>query len=229
MDIDFNNKVLWVWNIFGEDLYITESIRNTWLIGLALIIFAIIVRVKIKNFEAVPNSKFQNIVELIVETFHNFSLETMDERFANYGFWFFGVICFIAISNISGLIGLRPPTSDLAVTLTFALCTFVIMHVSGILISKSQYFKDYVSPMFIFLPLNIISEIATPVSLGFRLFGNILSGTIIMALIYGMLPTVLTIGLPAFLHMYFDIFAGLLQSYIFVILSMTFIRQKLPE
>ncbi len=227
--MDFNNRVAAVYKVFGQDLYITESIINIWIIGAVLIGLAVLVRVKLKSFSDVPSNKFQNFIELIVDAFRKFTIDTMGERYVGYGGWFFGVITFILFANLSGLFGLRPPTADIAVTLTLALCTFFLIHFSGITKSKSQYWKDYVSPMPFFLPLNLIGEVATPVSLAFRLFGNILSGTIIMSLIYGMLPKILTYGPPAVLHLYFDIFAGVLQSYIFVILSMSFISQKLPE
>ncbi len=227
--MDFNNRVAAVYEVFGQELWITESIINIWIIGAVLIALALVVRAKLKSFSDVPTSRFQNTIELIVEAFRNFTIDTMGEQYTSYGFWFFGVITFILFSNLSGLVGLRPPTADIAVTLTLALCTFFIIHFSGITKSKSQYWKDYISPMPFFLPLNLIGEVATPVSLAFRLFGNILSGTIIMSLIYTMMPKILTFGPPAFLHLYFDVFAGVLQSYIFVILSMSFIRQKLPD
>ncbi len=227
--MEFNNRVAAVVEIFGQQFWITESLINTWIIGAVIILMAVIVRIKLKNFTDVPTSKFQNIFELIVESFHNFTCETMGSQYASYGFWFFGVIVFIAFSNLSGLMGLRPPTADIVVTLTLSLSTCFIIHYSGITKLKSQYWKDYISPFPLFLPMNLIGEIATPVSLAFRLFGNILSGTIIMALVYSMLPKVLTFGPPAFLHLYFDVWSGLLQSYIFVILSLSFVRQKLPD
>ncbi len=227
--MDFNNRVAAVYEVFGQELWITESMINMWIIGAVLIGIAIFIRIKLKSFTDVPTSRFQNFVELTVDAFRKFTIDTMGEQYVGYGYWFFGVIAFILFSNLSGLVGLRPPTADIAVTLTLALCTFFMIHFSGITKSKSQYWKDYISPIPFFLPLNLIGEVATPVSLAFRLFGNILSGTIIMSLIYGMLPKFLIYGPPAVLHLYFDIFAGVLQSYIFVILSMSFISQKLPE
>jgi F-type H+-transporting ATPase subunit a len=84
-------------------------------------------------------------------------------------------------------------------------------------------------PIPLFLPINIISEFATPVSLSLRLFGNIMAGTIMLALYYGMLPTIATIAIPSFLHAYLDLFSGAIQAYVFCMLSMTFVNQKLPE
>jgi F-type H+-transporting ATPase subunit a len=81
------------------------------------------------------------------------------------------------------------------------------------------YLKGFAEPIFILLPLNIIGELATPISLSFRLFGNILGGVIIMYLLYSAVPVLIPI-LP---HIYFDLFAGILQTFIFVMLSMVFI------
>ena len=87
--------------------------------------------------------------------------------------------------------------------------------------------KTLMEPIPLLLPLNLIGELATPVSLGFRLFGNILGGTIIMGLYYAMMPLLLKLGLPAIFHLYFDIFAGALQTFIFVMLSMTFVSNAM--
>lgn len=195
---------------------------------IAVFIFALITRLKLKNFSETPNS-FQNFVETIVESMESFVRTTMGDEYAYFADWFFGVIVLIFCSNLSGLVGLRPPTADFATTFAFALSTFVLIHFIGITKSKKDYFKSYFEPFILFLPLNIIGELATPISLSFRLFGNILGGYIILGMLYGLFPIYLKLGIPAFLHVYFDIFSGVLQSYIFVILSMTFIRSKAPE
>ena len=76
-------------------------------------------------------------------------------------------------------------------------------------------------------PINIIGEIATPLSMSLRLFGNVLSGTVLMGLIYGLIPKVITaFGWPGILHIYFDIFSGAIQAYVFVMLTMVFTSQN---
>ena len=130
------------------------------------------------------------------------------------------------LDNYNGLFGLRQPTADLAVTGALAMMTFVLIHFRGIRMQKKGYIKEYFSPHPVFFPINLVGEISKPVSLAFRLFGNMLGGVIIMGLIYGMLPLALRIVLPDLLHAYFDVFAGSLQAFIFTILSMTFIAQK---
>ncbi len=88
--------------------------------------------------------------------------------------------------------------------------------------------KGLTEPIWLLTPLNLIGEVANPISLSFRLFGNILGGTIIMGLYYN-LPWYLMLGIPSALHAYFDIFAGVLQAFIFVMLSMTFVSSAMDE
>lgn len=224
--MDFNNKVHAIIKIFGVDVWITDTIISTWIIILFLGIFALIVNLSIKKFNMIPKG-LQNFVELIIESIDNMTKTNMGEKYLCFSPWFFSVFAFLLCSNLSGLFCLRAPTADLATTFMFALTTFFLIHFMGIKTEFKSYFKSYVEPYFILLPLNIISEIATPVSLSFRLFGNILGGYIIMSMVYNLFPTILKIGLPGVLHIYFDVFSGALQAFIFVILSMTFIRDKI--
>ncbi len=235
-DLDFGYKILYSTEFHGITLNFTETMLNTWIIIAVLVIIALIIRFKLNKFEEVPNSKFQNIIELIVEAMESFTIQNMGEKYKYFAGWFFGVFAFIFTSNIIGLITLRSPTADLATTLALALTTFTLIHFMGIYKNKGKYFKEYAEPIFVMIPLNIIGEIATPLSLSLRLFGNILGGTIIMGLIYACLQAVniiielLGIGiLTPILHIYFDIFEGFLQAFIFVILSMTFIKNKIGD
>ncbi|MCC8014653.1 MAG: F0F1 ATP synthase subunit A [Eubacterium sp.] len=207
---------------------LSETIITTWIIMAGLIIFALIVRHKLNKFEDVPKTGFQNFIEMIVESMDNFVAGNMGEKYRYFGNWFFGVFAFILISNLSGLLGFRAPTADLGTTAALALTTFVLIHFMGIITGKLGYFKGYFEPVPFLVPLNIISEIATPVSLSFRLFGNLLGGTIIMGLVYS-IPMVIRVWVPAFLHIYFDVFSGCLQTFIFVMLSMAFIGDKIAD
>lgn len=232
MEFDFGAKI--ITTIGGVN--ITETMMTTWIIVIALIIIAGIIGAKVKNFTDVPTTKLQNIVEMIIESMENFTIQNMGEKYKYFGNWFFGVFCFILASNYIGLLTFRSPTADLATTLALALSTFTLIHFMGIKVNGGAYFKGYVEPHWLFLPLNIIGEVATPVSLSLRLFGNILGGTIIMGLIYGGLQQANIIlqiigfgAITPILHAYFDVFAGFLQTFIFVILSMTFIKDKIGD
>ena len=220
--IDISNKNLWVlFELDGETVYITQTMLATWFVMAALIVAAVFVRIKLKSFKEIP-SGFQNIVEAAVETIANLTRTNLGEKFDFLGGYFFSVFFFIIASNYSGLVGLRPPTSDVSTTLALAVTVFILLHFFGIKTRKGQYFKDYLSPFFLFLPMNIVGEFAKPVSLGFRLFGNILGGMIILEIIYS-LPVFIRFAMPSALHAWFDLFSGGLQAFVFTILSMTYL------
>ena len=226
--MNFNNKVYTVVKIFGIDVWITETLVNTWLIILFLAVFSLVVNILIKNFKSIPHG-FQNFIELAIESIEKMTKDNMGEKYSYFSGWFFYLFTFLLFSNLLGLVGLRPPTADLATTLTFALITFFLIHFMGIVTAGKNYFKSYFEPFPILFPINIIGEIATPISLSFRLFGNIFGGFVIMAMMYNLFPLILKLGLPGIFHIYFDVFSGVLQAFIFVILSMTFIKDKIQD
>lgn len=215
---------------FTENIFITlnDTLISTWIIGAALITLAVIVRIKMQNFKPVPETKFQNAIEALVEIFENHVTSIMTKRYAYYGSWFFGLFLFFLASNFIGIVGLRPPTADLAATYAMGFTTVVFMQVIGIKHQKWRHLTDFFKPFPLFMPLNIISDFSRSISLSIRLFGNIMGGLVIMGLVYYMLPWFLTLGPPAVLSLYFDIFVGALQAFIFVTLSMYFMMMKAP-
>lgn len=242
--MDFNIHVAKVINIGGLEIWITESMINSWIICSILILFAIGVRIAMRSPKKIPDT-FQNIMEFIVSALDDFAVSTMGEKGKRFGSFYGSMLIFIFICNISGLlIGpniarplpgdpkvlftfMRPPTADFAVTFSLALITFMMIQGFGI---KEKgvltWLKGFTEPMWGLTPLNLIGELANPISLSFRLFGNILGGTIIMGLYYN-LPWYALVGIPVVLHGYFDIFAGVLQAFIFVMLSMTFVSSSM--
>ena len=194
----------------------------TWFIMALLIVFAVFVSKKLHGFSDVP-SGFQNVVEMIVEAFSNFVRDSAGEKLAFLGNWFFTVFFVVLLSNLCGMFFLRSPTADWSFTLMLALVTFVLIQAMGIKFRKFGYVKNLFQPNPLFFPLNIIGELSRPISLSFRLFGNILSGTILLSLLYGMAPLLVCFLLPIPLHGFFDLFAGVLQTYIFCVLSLSFI------
>jgi F-type H+-transporting ATPase subunit a len=216
-----------LFTINGHTAYLTQSILGTWIIMVVLVIATLILRGKIKKFTLIPKEgSLQNILELMVESMHNMAETNMGKDLTWLGGYFFGVFVFIICCNYSGMFKLRPPTADLATTLPLALNTFFLIHILGLVRRKGEYFKEFLKPVFLFLPMNIIGELARPVSLSFRLFGNILGGTIMLDMLYISLPIFLRIALPDFIHLYLDVFVGALQAFIFSVLSMTFIKEK---
>src|SRR5699024_10809906 len=122
--------------------------------------------------------------------------------------WYFMVFMFVLFSALMSIFGLRAPTADWATTFALAFASFILMLGMGFKHQKGAYLKSFFDPHFIFFPLNLIGEIAKPVSLSFRLFGNMLSGTIILTLYYGLMPYFTQLGIPALLHAFFDIIFG---------------------
>lgn len=221
MDLNIDN--LWVINIAGFEVWITETIVNTWLLMLLLIILAIVTRVKLRSFKEIPTG-FQNAIEAVVEIFDNFATDSLGKKLSYVAPWYFMVFVFVLLSAFFSIFGLRAPTADWATTFAFAFATFVLMIVMGFKHRKGDYLKSFFAPHFLFFPINLLGELAKPISLSFRLFGNMLSGTIILTLYYALTPMLIQFGVPALLHAFFDIIIGALQTYIFVIISLMYIR-----
>jgi F-type H+-transporting ATPase subunit a len=181
---------------------------------------------KLKKATEVPDG-FQNILELIVELLDNMVKGSMGKWAPGFRNYIGTIFVFILVSNISGLLGLRPPTADYGTTLCLGLITFFLIHINTFKHqSVKQIWIDKCSPLPpwlpIWLPINVISDIAVPISLSLRLFANVLSGTVMMALVYGLLNKLAVIW-PAALHVYFDLFSGAIQTYVFCMLTMTYI------
>ena len=227
IDLEIKNHA--VLNLFGLEIWITDTMISTWIIMGILITFGIIVRIKVRSFKEVPTG-FQNVVEALVETFEGYLRSTIGDKLMFLGSWFFTLFLFILLSNLSGLFPIiRTPTADWSMTFGLALVTFILIQAMGVKYRKAGYIKDLFAPLPwwcpipLFLPINVIGELARPISLSFRLFGNMLAGLIMMSLIYALFPVVVQFIIPSALHAYFDLFSGVLQTYIFVTLSMTFI------
>jgi len=216
---------------FTENIFITinDTLITMWLIGAFLIVVAIVVRIKAKKFKEVPETKFQNIMEAIVELFDNYVVSILTRKYRYLGSWFFGVFIFFLLSNLIGLTGLRNPTADLAVTFSMGFTTVVLMQYVGIKYNGTEHFKEWFRPIFLFAPLNIISDLTKSISLGMRLFVNILSGLILMSLIYFLLPWWASIAIPGALALFFEVFIGVLQAFIFITVSMFFLMMKAPQ
>jgi F-type H+-transporting ATPase subunit a len=169
----------------------------------------------------------QNVIELMVELLQGMVQGSMGKWAPGFMNYIGTLFIFILISNISGLIGLRPPTADYGTTLCLGLITFTLIHINTFKHqSLKQIWIDKCSPLPpwlpIWLPINLISDIAVPISLSLRLFANVLSGTVMMALVYGLLQMFALVW-PAALHVYFDLFSGAIQTYVFCMLTMTYI------
>ncbi|MFG6357384.1 MAG: F0F1 ATP synthase subunit A [Acetatifactor sp.] len=229
-EIDFMIHGLFQYSFFGHEVWITTSHVCILIVMLIIIGFAIAANRAMKKATEVP-SGFQNVVELIVEKLDGVVDGPMGKNAPRFYNYIGTVFIFILLSNISGLLGLRPPTADYGVTLPLGILTFVLIHFNQFKYQKlKDIWVDMCSPLPpwlpIWFPINLISEIAVPVSLSLRLFANVLSGTVMMALVYGLLKWFAVIW-PAALHVYFDLFSGAIQTYVFCMLTMTYINNAI--
>jgi len=198
-------------------------------IMLILIIFAVVVRIKLSKFKEIPTG-FQNFVELIVEMFENFVAGSAGAKLSWVGGWFFTVFSFLLLSNMSGVVWfVRPPTADWTVPLSLAIITVVLMQAVGVWYRGWDYISKFFKPFFLFLPINILGELSRPISLSFRLFGNVLGGMILVSLVYALTPTVVAMFLPVVLHAYFDVISGAMQAFVFTVLSLTYLGLAVSE
>lgn len=220
--------------IFGN-FKLSETVIVSWIIIAAL---ALVSYLLTRNLKKVPTSKTQVFLEMAVGGLYKLVNDTMGEntvkRMPNIVPYIGSLFLFFSCSNLIGLLGFRSPTTDLDTTAAWALITFFMIYIAGVKFNGWGYFKGLLEPSPVLLPLNLIGELARPVSLSFRPFGNILGGSVIMALLYqflGWLATLIPgvsiplgqLIIPVPLHLYFDLFAGLLQSFIFVMLTMVFV------
>lgn len=227
-DIDFMIHGIFSYEIFGHTVWITTTHVCILIVMLTLLVFAFAVNRKMKHATDVPDT-FQNIAELIVEKLDGVVEGVMGKNSKKFKNYISTIFIFILFSNISGLLGLRPPTADYGTTLALALITFSMITFCKFKYQKvSGVLKGLCDPWPIWAPINIIGDLAVPVSLSLRLFANVLSGTVIMALVYGLLSKIAVVW-PAALHVYFDLFSGAIQTYVFCMLTMTYISQNYEQ
>lgn len=231
-DVDFMIKGLFKYSFFGHEVWITTTHVCLLIVMLLLIGLAIAANIAMKRAEEIPTG-FQNVVELIVEKLDGMVNSTMGKSAVKFRNYIGTIFIFILISNLSGLLGLRPPTADYGVTLPLGLATFVMIHFNTVKHhSMKDIWVDKCSPLPpwlpIWLPINLIGDIAVPISLSLRLFANILSGLVMMALVYGLLGKLALIW-PAALHVYLDIFSGAIQTYVFCMLTMTYLANAIGD
>lgn len=226
-----------------QELPITESQIHSWLVILSILGLCLYLT---HGLCVKAQSRRQLVAEWIVEKTEALVRNNMGKYFAGFAPFIGAILALSAFSSLLSLVGLYPPTSDLNVVGGWALLTFFLITYYKFKAGPLHYLKSFAQPVPFLTPLNIISEVATPVSMAFRHYGNILSGSIISvlvaaalqglsAMVLGWLPGVLgdipflQIGIPAVLSVYFDVFSGCLQAFIFAMLTMLYTASAFPE
>jgi F-type H+-transporting ATPase subunit a len=219
-------KIIASFEVGGVTINFTESILLSWVIiaGVALLLHWLTRDLKTKDI-----SKRQVLAEMAVQTVYQLVDDTMGKGKRKFAPYIGALFTFSIFGSLISLFGLRSVTSDFSVVLTWALITFIWVHYTKIRTNGFfGYLKGYASPVFVMLPMNVLSEISLPVSMSIRHFGNIASGMIISGLVYFALTSItksigvafMTIGIPAVLSLYFDLFSSFMQAFIFIMLTM---------
>jgi F-type H+-transporting ATPase subunit a len=214
----------WVFDIGGTRLVVhSTTIIMTWVVIGLVLAFA---WVATRGRGLIPGP-WQQIAELLVQWFRELVRDALGHAYEER---YFPLICalfiFLLFCNWVGVFpGMEEPTKDINTTLGLGVMGFFIAHGTAIKVKGlKQYLKEYFEPMFFLMPLNVVGEIAKVISISFRLFGNIMGGSIIIIvvthLVYGLL-------LPPFLYGFFGLFVGTVQAFVFTMLTLVYISVQI--
>ena len=233
--------------ILGK-IQISETIVVSWIVMLLITGLCIWLThdLKVENI-----SKRQAVAEMLVEMANNFVIGNAGEKFRRLIPFVAALFATSVVSNLISLTGLRSPTADLSTEAAWAVVVFIMITAQKIKTNGfGGYLKGFTTPIAVMTPFNILSELATPVSMACRHFGNILSGVVINGLLYGALALassrllgllpglvgevlahipILDVGIPAILSVYFDWFTGFMQAFIFCMLTVMYIANAAEE
>ena len=196
-----------------------EVIAMTWIVIIILLVFGVLAARK----KALFPSSLQLLGELLVSVLYGLTEDALDKKMARtYGPLTCALFMFLVLSNWLGIIPfLEEPTKDLNTPLSLGIMGFLIAHYAGVRAKGlKKYFKEYCEPIFFMMPLNVIGELAKVVSISFRLFGNIMGGTIIIMVVSYLSYSIV---LPPLLNAFFGLFVGTIQAFVFTMLTVVYI------
>ena len=220
-----------------QDIIITDAQINSWLVIITIFGLCLYMTHGIKEN---PTLKRQHIAEMIVEKAEGLINDNMGEYYMVFTPFIMAIMAISAFSSLLSLFGLFPPTSDMNVVAGWSILVFGIITYYKLKCGPLNYLKEFTKPVAILTPINVIGEFATPISMAFRHYGNVLSGMVVSVLVgsalqglsrmllgwaggfIGSIP-LLQVGIPAVLSVYFDVFSGLLQAFIFAMLTMLYV------
>ena len=246
MNVEINGAPIY-FELFGC-IPITATMVVSW--GIMIILTGLCIWLT-RDLKVQNVSKRQAVAEFLVKTAEKFVNTNMGPKFAHYVPFVAALFCLSVFSSLSSLIGCFSPTADLSTTLAWAIVVFIMITATKIRTGGlGGYLLGFTKPIPVLTPFNVISECATPISMAFRHFGNIVSGMVISTLVYaaltlanqalfGLLPGLLgdilgsipflTVGVPAFLSLYFDWFSSFMQAFIFCMLTTLYIANAAEE
>lgn len=217
---------------------VTITVATTWFI---MALFYALFHFGMRNLKVAP-SRLQAVLEGLYGILDAIVAQTLGKWKKKYLFFIGTLICFILVSNIIGFFPIpgfsvqdgvftvsplfRAPTADINTTLGLALVTtYMFMAAAFKTGGPVGYIKGLMEPTPVVLPINLVGELAKPTNISMRLFGNMFAGMVIMGLLYKALPA----AIPAGLSLYFDLFSGLVQSFVFTMLTMVYIQGSLGD
>lgn len=217
---ELNCETVFTIPLFGG-IPVAESVVVTWIIMAVLFLLCFIL---VRNLSVENPSKKQLALEGAVKWLYDFFDDTMGGEGKEYFFYLMSVMVYIGIANLIGMIGFKPPTKDVNVTAALAVMSIILINISGFRKKGGKgWLKSFAQPMPIILPINILELFIKPLSLCMRLFGNVLGAFVIMELLKLVVPAVV----PVVFSLYFDIFDGLIQAYVFVFLTGLFMKEAM--
>lgn len=208
-----------VFTIFGIPIY--ESVVVTWIIMAVIVILCICLT---RNLKVENPGKVQLFLESIFSAGYKFFYDILGENGKQYISYMITVVLYIGFANIIGIFGIKSPTKDLNITIALSLMSVVLIYGSSLVYKGPKKFvKSFAEPIAIIAPINVLEILIRPLSLCMRLFGNVLGSFVIMELLKIICP----VFLPVPFCLYFDIFDGLIQAYVFVFLTSLFMKEGL--
>jgi len=206
---------------FGIKIPVAESVVVTWIIMAVMVLASIILT---KNLKVEKPGKAQVFLESAISWMYHFFEESLGKNGKRYIPYMITIMLYIGVANLIGLFGFKSPTKDLNVTAALALMSIVLIEYAGIhQKGVKKWVKGFAEPIAIIAPINVLEIFIRPLSLCMRLFGNVLGSFVIMEL----LKLVVPLFVPIIFSLYFDIFDGLIQAYVFVFLTSLFIKEAI--
>ena len=214
MHLSSDDVILWQHGFFKLNL----TILTTWGLMLVMVVFSRVVTKRLSDGMRIP--RLQGMLEVIVSTTSK-QIEEVGLAHPEKYLGFLGTLfLFVALSNLCEIIPkYEPPTGSLSTTTALAICVFIAVPLFGIMeMGMKSYLASYLDPTPLMLPFNIVGELSRTLALAIRLFGNIMSGSMVIAILLTITPFVF----PVLMSM-LDLLTGLVQAYIFTILATVYI------
>ncbi len=200
---------------------ISEAVVVTWIIMAFVVVVSILLT---RNLKVEHPGRGQLMLEQAVTWVQGVGEGIVGEEGKRYAPYLTSVLIYLGIANLIGILGFKPPTKDMNVTAAMAIMSIFLIEFAGIRKKGlKKWLKDFTEPVLLVTPINILEIFIKPLSLCMRLFGNVLGAFVIMKLIECILP----VGLPIVFSLYFDLFDGLIQAYVFVFLTGLFIKETM--